>query len=80
MRVVLYTFVLIITSALAVAAQIPTRNVEGNWLGTLEAGGIKLRIVLKIQKSETSYTARFDSVDQGANDLPIDSIVLDGNS
>jgi len=43
MRVMLSAFVLIITSALAVAAQVPTRNVEGNWLGTLEAGGAKLR-------------------------------------
>src|ERR1041384_324432 len=77
MRVMLSVFlhfVLIIT----VAAQVPRHNVEGNWLGALEAG-VKLRIVLKIQKSGTSYTAKFDSLDQGANDLPIDSITLDGN-
>ena len=68
-------FILIIT----VAAQAPTHNVEGNWLGTLEVGGTKLRIVLKIQKSENSYAAKFDSLDQGATDLPIDSIALNGN-
>ena len=79
MRVIISTFVLIIASALVVAAQVPTRNVEGNWLGALDAGGIKLRIVLKIQKSENGYTAKFDSLDQGASDLPINSIVLDGN-
>lgn len=78
MRVILSAFVLIVTSAL-VAAQVPTRNVEGNWLGTLDAGGIKLRLVLKIQKAENGYAAKFDSLDQGASDLPIDSIVLDGN-
>ena len=72
-------FVLIITVASQVAAQIPGHNVEGNWLGTLEVGGAKLRIVLKIEKSENSYAAKFDSLDQGATDLPIDSIVLDGN-
>ena len=71
----LLNFALIIT----VAAQIPGHNVEGNWLGTLDLGVAKLRIVLKIQKSENSYAARFDSLDQGANDLPIDSIVLNGN-
>jgi dipeptidyl aminopeptidase/acylaminoacyl peptidase len=63
-----------ITSALAVNAQV---NVEGNWLGTLDVGA-KLRLVLKIKKSESSHTAKLDSLDQGANDLPIDSIVLDG--
>ena len=77
MRVTLFALLLIITSA--VAAQTPTHNVEGNWLGTLEAGGAQLRLALKIKKSESSYTAKFDSLDQGANDLPIDSIVLDGN-
>jgi len=77
MRVITFALLLIITSA--VAAQTPTHNVEGNWLGTLEAGGAQLRLALKIKKSESSYTAKFDSLDQGANDLPIDLIVLDGN-
>ena len=74
MRVITFTLLLMITSALAVNAQV---NVEGNWLGTLDVGA-KLRLVLKIKKSESSYTAKLDSLDQGANDLPIDSIVLDG--
>jgi pimeloyl-ACP methyl ester carboxylesterase len=42
-------------------------------------GEAKLRIVLKIQKLANSYSAKFDSLDQGAMDLPIDSIVLDGS-
>src|SRR5215217_3060989 len=78
MRVVLH-FVLIITTALAVAAQTSTPNVEGNWLGTLEVGGAKFRLVLKIEKSANGYAAKFDSLDQDATNLPIDSIVLDGN-
>jgi len=76
MRVIPFALLLIVASVLVVNAQV---NVEGNWLGTLEAGGAKLRIALKIQKAENGYTAKFDSVDQGAYDLPIDSIVLDGN-
>jgi dipeptidyl aminopeptidase/acylaminoacyl peptidase len=35
--------------------------------------------VLKVAKSANGYSAKFDSLDQGATDLPIDSIVLDGN-
>jgi len=78
MRFIL-TALLLMTVALAVVAQVPTRNVEGNWLATLDVGGVKLRIVLKIQKSANGYTAKFDSLDQGATDLPVDSVVLDGN-
>ena len=68
-------FALIIT----VTAQVRARNVEGNWLGTLDVGGTKLRLLLKVTKSASGYTAKFDSVDQGATDLGIDSIALDGN-
>jgi pimeloyl-ACP methyl ester carboxylesterase len=70
---------LIITLTLAAAAQVATPNVAGNWLATLEVGGAKLRLVLKIEKSANGYAAKFDSPDQGATDLAIDSIVLDGN-
>jgi pimeloyl-ACP methyl ester carboxylesterase len=45
----------------------------------LDVGGAKLRLVLKVEKSATGYAAKFDSPDQGAMDLPVDSIVLDGN-
>jgi uncharacterized protein len=71
MRVVLLCFALI-------AVQASTHNIEGNWLATLEIGDNKLRILLKIEKSANNYVAKFDSLDQGATDLPIDSIVLDG--
>ena len=61
------------------ALKSPPHNIEGNWLATLEVGDNKLRILLKVEKSANNYTAKFDSLDQGATDLPIDSIVLDGN-
>src|ERR1043165_4847182 len=77
MRIMLSIF-LLIASALAVAAQGPTPKVEGNWLATLPVGDAKVRLVLKIEKSANGYAAKFDSPDQGATDLPIDSIVLDG--
>lgn len=79
MRVKLFALLLIIASALAVAAQVPAPDVAGNWLTALDVGGVKLRLVLKIKKSGDNYAATFDSLDQGAMDLPIDSIVLSGN-
>ena len=79
MRVKLSAFLLIITAALAVAAQVSAPDVDGNWLATLDVGSAKLRLALKIKKSGDSYTAKLDSLDQGANDLPINSLVLNGN-
>src|SRR6185503_7428449 len=76
MRLITLALLLIIASA--VVAQTQTQNVEGNWLGTLDVGA-PLRLALKVKKSENGYTAKLDSLDQGANDLPIDSITLDGN-
>lgn len=79
MRVKLAALILIITSALATAAQAPAPNVEGTWLATLDVSGAKFRLALKVKKSGDSYAAKLDSLDQGINDLSIDSIVLNGN-
>lgn len=56
------------------------KNIEGVWLGAIEAGGTKLRLALKISRSPAGVlVAKLDSLDQGANDLPIDTITLDGD-
>ena len=69
---------LMVSSSLALA-QSENGKLAGNWLATLDVGGSKLRLVLKIQKTADGYAATFDSVDQGATDLPIDSVTLNGN-
>jgi uncharacterized protein len=79
MSLKLSAFILIIISALAVAAQAPAPDVEGNWFTTLEVGGAKFRLALKIKKSADGYAAKLDSLDQGATDLTIDSIELNGD-
>ena len=57
----------------AILAQ--SKSLEGNWLGTLEFNGIKLRLILKVSKNaDGTFSAKFDSPDQGANNLPLDSI------
>ena len=54
-------------------------GVEGNWLGTLDTGPVKLRLVLKVAKAaDGSLSAKMDSLDQGAKDLPVSSIVQNG--
>lgn len=63
---------LLIVLSIPIPAQ--TAAIEGNWLGTLETSGVKLRLVLKVTKAaDGSLTAKIDSIDQGANDLVVDS-------
>ena len=62
----------------AVAADEP--KVEGNWQGKLEpAPGTSLRLVIHITREGNGpRKATFDSLDQGANDIPFDSVVVEG--
>lgn len=56
-------------------------SIEGNWLGTVDVSSIKMRLALKVSKSaEGSFAAKFDSVDQGVNNLDIDTITLQNKS
>ena len=56
-------------------------SVIGTWEGTLDAGAAKLRLVLHIEGvKDGALVARLDSPDQGATDLPIDSLSIAGNT
>jgi pimeloyl-ACP methyl ester carboxylesterase len=77
----LMNILILIALALPIFAQNATGTIEGNWLGTLEISGLKMRLLLKVAKSaggDGSYSAKLDSIDQGAKDLPVDSIKLAG--
>src|SRR5260370_17280969 len=70
---------------LLVAAQLGMAQggpgIAGNWLGTLEPGAVKLRLAVKVAKgADGSLSAKLDSLDQGANDLPVSSIVQTGTA
>src|SRR4051812_40123946 len=70
----------IIVSLLSATAAPPDPAV-GNWKGTLNAGGVKLRLAFKIsQSSSGELIAKMDSLDQGARDIPVDSAVKKANS
>jgi len=57
------------------------KRMDGIWVGVLEVQGIKLRLILRIaQDSSGTLTAKLDVPDQGASNLPIDSISLKGQS
>ena len=65
--------IMIASSALAIVAQ----DVTGDWNGKLSVNGGELRLVLHITKNpDGSLKATLDSVDQGANGIPVTSTTL----
>ncbi len=53
----------------------------GRWLGTVEVGGMRLRLLLKVTRgSDGTLAAKMDSLDQGARDLAVDEIRFDGRA
>ena len=62
-------------AATPTAAPRPSPPIRDTWLGQLELGVSKLRLVLHITRSpEGALSATVDSLDQGARGLPVDSI------
>jgi hypothetical protein len=52
-------------------------ELQGIWNGTLDVGGPKLRLALRIVRTgDTSYSATMDSVDQGAKDIPATTVTF----
>ena len=66
----------------AAAAPAPAATaLAGAWLGTLDLGVTgELRLVLKIRREGSRLTATFDSIDQHAPDIPIDTVAFDGSA
>jgi hypothetical protein len=68
--------------AAAKAAPKPAKpsDIDGAWMGTLDTGAVKLRVVFHITNTEDGLTATMDSPDQGAKGLPVTSVTRDGAS
>jgi pimeloyl-ACP methyl ester carboxylesterase len=68
-------------AASAITAE-PPEALEGIWNGTLsvQGGAIELRLVFKVVRSEGGKLEAFlDSPDQGAFDIPVNKVTLDGD-
>jgi pimeloyl-ACP methyl ester carboxylesterase len=63
----------------------PATALEGAWQGTLSVGAVRLRLVIKIKHDGArkgpgaEWTATLDSIDQGARDIPIDAVTVEGD-
>lgn len=55
-------------------------DIDGAWMGSLDLGTVKLRVVFHIVNTEDGLIATMDSPDQGANGLPTTSVKREGSS
>ena len=53
---------------------------EGDWRGTLDAGVVKLDLILHVVRKDGTLSATLDSPDQGATSLAVNAITLSGKS
>ena len=72
---------LLIGLPLAISAQDKpkAKSAVGIWEGPLKVGGLELRLVFKVSEKDGKLSAKMDSPDQGAKDIPLDTVeVKDG--
>jgi hypothetical protein len=55
-------------------------DIDGAWMGTLNTGAIKLRVVFHIVNTEDGLTATMDSLDQGMKAFAMTSVSRDGTT
>jgi fermentation-respiration switch protein FrsA (DUF1100 family) len=76
MKAILILAAEVVTAASFANAQVNAQDIAGDWEGTLHAGA-DLRLVLRVTKGDDGVLkATLDSVDQGANGIPVSSISL----
>ncbi|MBB6326071.1 hypothetical protein FHS59_001699 [Algoriphagus iocasae] len=63
-------FTLIIT-AILISVSANAQEIAGQWNGILKVQSTQLRLVFHIEKTETGYTSKMDSPDQGAFGIPV---------
>ena len=71
---------LLLSSAIAFGAP-ATNDLAGNWKGAIEVGQAKLRLLFKVSRTPAGVlTAKLDSLDQGARDIPVETVVTKDNT
>lgn len=58
----------------------PPSDIDGAWLGTIEAGAVKLRVVFHLTNTEDGLMGTTDSPDQGMQGMPIAVVTRSGAS
>jgi len=61
----------ILLTALMMVLSVSAQDITGEWNGLLKVGGMQMRLVFHITKSDAGYSATMDSPDQGAKGIPM---------
>jgi hypothetical protein len=69
---------LLFVTGLAACYAADKPDIAGDWKGTLKTQGPELRLVLHLQKAGDGLKATLDSIDQGANGIPVATADLKG--
>jgi pimeloyl-ACP methyl ester carboxylesterase len=68
-------------SALLQQTTVAQKKIDGIWVGILEVQGTRLSLIIRVtQDSAGALSAKLDVPDQGASDLAIDSVILEGQT
>jgi pimeloyl-ACP methyl ester carboxylesterase len=80
MRPTWWATLVVLGLAAGPAARAADKGVEGSWEGTIKVNAqVELRITLDVKKAKDGkLSAKWGSPDQGANDLDMDTIALNG--
>jgi uncharacterized protein len=78
-RILLLTLFVTLLGTVVGGQVLQNADIDGNWTGTIEVSGIKLRLTFKISKTADGYGAKFDSTDQGMTDLDVDTVTREGD-
>lgn len=77
MRKTLFRVAQLLVLALFAACLAQAQDVAGDWQGVLDTGQGQLHLVLHLTKAaDGSLGATIDSLDQGANGIPVASVTL----
>jgi pimeloyl-ACP methyl ester carboxylesterase len=69
-----------VTASVASQPQGAPLPIEGDWQGSLAAGGTTLRLALHVVRDAAgALSAKFDSLDQGATGIPFDTVTVTGD-
>jgi hypothetical protein len=72
---------ILLTLSIAVGQTATDTSAVGTWIGTLEAGGARLRLVLHINVTNTgTLTGTVDSPDKGIKGIPLSRVYVNGDS
>ena len=65
---------------LSTAGLAQAQDIVGDWHGALKVGGgVELRLALHVTKGDGGLKATMDSIDQGANGIPVTAITLESS-